>query len=114
MREQALAVTLEGRADTLVVWLLKNWKVKKSAQAALLGAENGHCEHVHNWSCALMLMRTMSLPKKLIPEPCPQRCRFQRSGVGPGNFIYIEIQGILWQVVQEPCFESRVKWAWGE
>lgn len=97
MREQALAVTMEGRADTLVVRLPKNWKVNKSAQAtaALPGAENGHREHVHNCSWALTLMRTMSLPKKLIPEPCPKRCRFQRSGVGPGNYIYIEIQGIL-------------------
>lgn len=52
MREQALAVMLEGRADFLVVWLPKTWKVNKSAQAtaALPGAENGLCEHVHNWS----------------------------------------------------------------
>lgn len=57
MREQALAVMLEGRADFLVVWLPKTWKVNKSAQAtaALPGAENGLCEHVHNWSCALRL-----------------------------------------------------------
>lgn len=116
MREQALAVMLEGRADFLVVWLPKTWKVNKSAQAtaALPGAENGLCEHVHNWSCALRLTRTMGLPRKLIPEICPQRCRFQRSGVGPGNYIYIKIEGILQQVVQEPCFEPGVKWAWDE
>lgn len=117
MREQALAVTLEGRAETSVV-LLKSWEASHLLRPQKLScrAERGRHEHVADGSWALTLMRMVRVPtlvcqKQLIPGLSPQR-QIPKVWSGSWEPSYSAIQGILRYVVQGRCFESGVKWAW--